>query len=106
MRESTGRTVSQVRSGINFLRKSAAKWGLPPVTWSRTTGWQLSEDPAVWIAFERILFNAEMRHITRAIDEVMTPHAKRAPGDDFVRLVLDQLGGIRASLEVIIRIER
>lgn len=32
--------------------------------------------------------------------------AKRAPDDDWVRLVLDQLGGIRASLEVIIRLER
>ncbi|MGA5135529.1 RacP protein, partial [Streptomyces olivoreticuli] len=88
------------------LRRLAAKWGLPPVTFTRLEGWQLSEDPAVWIAYERALFDAELRHVTRALEEVMRPHAKRAPGDDWVRLVLDQLGGIRASLEVIIRLER
>ncbi|MGW0819108.1 hypothetical protein ACWD00_38910 [Streptomyces viridiviolaceus] len=103
---STRRSISQVRAGINCLRKLAAKWDLPPVTYTRAEGWQLSEDPAVWIAYERALFDAEMRHVCRAVDEVMRPHAKREPEDDWVRLVLDQLGGIRASLEVIIRLER
>ncbi|MET7986776.1 MULTISPECIES: hypothetical protein [unclassified Streptomyces] len=78
----------------------------PPVTWSRLEGWQLSEDPAVWIAYGRILFATELRHMTRALDEVMKPHAKRVAEDDWVRLVLDQLGGIRASLEVTLRLER
>jgi hypothetical protein len=36
----------------------------------------------------------------------MKPHAELTPRDDFVRLVLDQLAGIRASLEVIIRLDR
>lgn len=60
----------------------------------------------MWIAYGRILFATELRHMTRALDEVMKPHAKRVAEDDWVRLVLDQLGGIRASLEVTLRLER
>lgn len=103
---STKRTPSQVWAGIRFLRKIAAREGLPPVTHSRSEGFQLSEDPEVWVAYERAIFTTELHRITNVILGIIAPHAKREPSDEWVRLVLEQLGGVKATLEVLTRMER
>lgn len=103
---STKRTPSQVWAGIRFLRKVAAKEGLPPVTHSRSEGFQLSEDPEVWVAYERAIFTTELHRITNVITGIIAPHAMREPSDEWVRLVLEQLGGVKATLEVLTRMER
>ncbi|WP_413755178.1 hypothetical protein [Streptomyces sp. MMBL 11-3] len=106
MCRSTKRTPAQVWAGIRYLRKIAAKEGLPPVTHSRSEGFQLSEDPQVWVAYERAIFMTELHRITNVIAQILAPHAKRAPSDEWVRLVLEQLGGVKATFEVLARMER
>ncbi|MCF3136646.1 hypothetical protein [Streptomyces olivochromogenes] len=102
----TKRTPAQVWTGIRFLRKIAVREGLPPVTFNRTDGFQLSEEPAVWIAYERAIFKAELHRMTNFITGIVAPHAQRTPDDEWARLVLDQLGGVKATLEVLTRMER
>ncbi|MFD7995305.1 RacP protein [Streptomyces mexicanus] len=106
MCRATKRTPSQVWAGIRFLRKIAAKEGLPPVTHARSEGFQLSEDPEVWVAYERAIFTTELHRIGNVITGIIAPHAKREPSDEWVRLVLEQLGGVKATLEVLTRMER
>ncbi|AZM51193.1 hypothetical protein DMA15_00105 [Streptomyces sp. WAC 01529] len=102
----TRRTPSQVWTGITFLRKVALKEGLPPVTYNRKDGFQLSEDPAVWIAYEKAIFETELHRITNFIAGIVAPHSARMPQDEWARLVMDQLSGVRATLEVLSRMER
>lgn len=104
--KATRRSPAQVWTGIRFLRKVAVSQGLPPVTFNRRDGFQLSEEPEVWIAYERAIFAAELHRMTNFIAGIVAPHAKRTPEDEWARLVLEQLGGIRATLEVLTRMER
>lgn len=103
---STGRTPCQVWAGIRFLRKVAVKEGLPPVTYSKAEGFQLSEDPAIWVAYERAIFATQLHRIANVIEQVLAPHARRQPSDEWVRLALEQLGGAKATFEVLTRMER
>ncbi|MFI6663263.1 hypothetical protein ACIBL8_48270 [Streptomyces sp. NPDC050523] len=103
----TKRTPAQVWAGIRYLRRFAIRDGLPPVTFRRGgIGFQLSEDPEVWIAYERAVFTIELHRITNFIEAAVGPHARKMPKDEWARLVLDQLGGIKATLEVLTRMER
>lgn len=43
---------------------------------------------------------------TNFIAGIVAPHAKKAPEDEWARLALDQLGGVKATLEVLTRLER
>ncbi|WP_327359739.1 hypothetical protein [Streptomyces sp. NBC_01304] len=104
--KATKRTPAQVWTGIKFLRTNAVKDGLPPVTHNRRDGFQLSEEPEVWIAYERALFKVELHRMTNFIAGIVAPHTKRKPKDDWARLVLEQIGGVRATLEVLSRMER
>ncbi|MEU1693457.1 hypothetical protein [Streptomyces hirsutus] len=63
----TKRTPSQVWAGLRFLRKIAVKEGLPPVTYSRRDGFQMSEESEVRIAYERAIFQAELHRVTNFI---------------------------------------
>ncbi|MES4886205.1 hypothetical protein ABVB69_37815 [Streptomyces sp. NPDC000349] len=76
------------------------------MTFNRRDGFQLSEEPEVWIAYERAIFAAELHRMTNFIAGIVAPHAQRTPEDEWARLVLEQLGGIRATLEVLTRMER
>ncbi len=102
----TKRTPSQVWAGLRFLRKVAVKEGLPPVTYSRRDGFQMSEESEVWISYERAIFQAELHRVTNFITGIIAPHARKVPDDEWIRLVLDQLGGVKATLEVLTRMER
>ncbi|MFI2242298.1 DUF6192 family protein [Streptomyces chrestomyceticus] len=102
----TKRSRAQVGVGIRYLRKFAIRDGLPPVTYSRKDGFQLSEDPEVWIAYERAVRKIELRRITNFIAAAVGPHAIKLPKDEWARPVLDQLGGVKATLEVLTRLER
>lgn len=104
--KATKRSPAQVWTGIRFLRRNAVKDGLPLVTHSRRDGFQLSEDPEVWIAYEQAVFDAELHRMTNFIEGIVAPHTRRTPKDEWARLILDQLGGIRATLEVLSRMER
>lgn len=76
------------------------------MTYSRRDGFQMSDQSEVWIAYERAIFNAELHRVTNFITGIIAPHAKKAPDDEWIRLVLDQLGGVKATLEVLTRMER
>ncbi|MFI7501784.1 hypothetical protein ACIBVL_25475 [Streptomyces sp. NPDC049687] len=69
----TERTPSQVWAGLRFLRKVAVKEGLPPVTYSRRDGFQMSEESEVWISYERAIFQAELHRITNFITGIIGP---------------------------------
>ncbi|GGZ29375.1 hypothetical protein [Streptomyces poonensis] len=60
----------------------------------------------MWIAYERAIFETELHRITNVITGIVAPHARMAPRDEGVRLVLEQLGGVKATLEVLPRMER
>lgn len=102
----TKRIPAQVWAGIRYLRRFAIRDGLPPVTFRRDGGFQLSEDPEVWMAYERAVFAIELHRITNFIEAAVGPHARKMPKEEWARLVLDQLGGIKATLEVLTRMER
>ncbi|MEV0281282.1 hypothetical protein AB0I22_33530 [Streptomyces sp. NPDC050610] len=101
----TKRSPSQVWTGIRLLRRVAVKEGLPPVTHNRRPGFQLSEEPGVRIAYERAIFRAELHRIANFTAGFVAPHARRTPDDEWARLVPEQLGGVKATLEVLTRIE-
>jgi hypothetical protein len=77
--KATKRTPAQVWTGIRFLRKTAVKAGLPPVTFSRRHGFQLSEEPEAWIAYERAIFEAELHRITNFIAGIVAPPRQTYP---------------------------
>lgn len=99
----TGLTASQVRDGLREIREHAAMEHLTPLTWSRKSGHGFLEEPSDWIAFERSQVHAILTRAVRLITGTAYPHAQLQPDDDWIRLVLDQLIGVRAALEGITR---
>ncbi|GGR46123.1 hypothetical protein GCM10010219_59670 [Streptomyces netropsis] len=45
----------------------------------RSEGFQLSEDPDIWVAYERAIFTTELHRIINVITGINAPHAKRQP---------------------------
>jgi hypothetical protein len=94
-------TGSQVGSGLVDIKERAAAEHLTPLTWTRLDGHRFSEEPADWIAYERAQIHTNLTRISRLIKGTAYPHAERNPEDDWIRLVLDQLNGVRATLEAL-----
>lgn len=99
----TGLSSSQVRGGLTEIREHAAMEHLTPLSWSHHDGYCFSQEPADWIAYERSQVHAGLTRFVRLIKGTAYPHAELAPDDDWIRLVLDQLIGVRAMLEGITR---
>jgi hypothetical protein len=99
----TGLTTSQVRGGLTEIREHAAMEHLTPLTWSRNAGHSFSREPSDWIAYERAQIHTGLTRFVRLIKGTAYPHAQLEPDDDWIRLVLDQLIGVRAMLEAITR---
>lgn len=94
---------SQVRRGNLYIREISALEHASPLTWSQREGYQLSGDTEEWIRFERAMFRSELTRISRLLTGTVAPHLAALPGDEFARLLLDQLGGVRASLTPLTR---
>jgi hypothetical protein len=94
----TGLTISQVRGGLTEIREHAAVEHLTPLTWSRNSGHCFSQEPSDWIAYERVQIHTGLTRFVRLIKGTAYPHAQLEPDDDWIRLVLDQLIGVRAML--------
>jgi hypothetical protein len=103
LRAATGLTISQVRGGLTEIREHAAMEHLTPLTWSRNTGHCFSQEPADWIAYERAQIHTGLTRFARLVKGTAYRHAQIEPDDDWIRLVLDQLIGVRAMLEAITR---
>lgn len=99
----TGMSTNQVRDGLTEIRERAAIEHLTPLTWTRPGGHCFSEEPADWIAYERTQVHTNLTRISRLIKGTAHPHAELEPHDDWIRLVLDQLNGVRAMLEAVTR---
>jgi hypothetical protein len=99
----TALTISQVRGGLTEIREHAAMEHLTPLTWSPTSGHYFSQEPADWITYERAQVHAGLTRFVRLIRGTADPHAQLEPADEWIRLVLDQLNGVRAMLEAITR---
>lgn len=69
----------QVQSGLRFLREVLAAQNLTPLTWTRRDGYQLSTDPADWIAYERACVRTELTRIARLLSSTVIPHAQKLP---------------------------
>lgn len=95
--------TSQVRRGILYIREISALEHASPLTWSHRDGYQLSGAPEEWIRFEQAMFRSELTRISRLLTGTVAPHLAALPGDDFARLLLDQLGGVKASLTMLTR---
>jgi hypothetical protein len=93
----------QVQSGLRFLREVLAAQNLTPLTWTRRDGYQLSTDPADWIAYERSCVRIELTRISRFLSSTVIPHAQKLPDDEWVQLVLGQLTGVKSALGLLVR---
>lgn len=100
----TGLTVGQVRDGLKGIREYAALEHLAPLIWSRKDGYISAQDPCDCIDYERTQVHTELTRIGRLVTGTVYPHHQLAPDDDYARLILDQLVGVRASLESITRL--
>jgi hypothetical protein len=49
------------------------------------------------------MFRSELTKISRLLSGTVAPHLAALPGDEFAPLLLDQLGGVRASLTLLTR---
>lgn len=99
----TGLSVTQVRGGLTEIKDHAAMEHLTPLTWSRNAGYCFSREPSDWIAYERAQVHSGLTRFVRLIKGTAYPHAQLEPEDDWIRLVFDQLIGVRAMLEGITR---
>ncbi|WP_025088300.1 hypothetical protein [Mycobacteroides abscessus] len=99
----TGLTASQVRTGLTEIKEHAAIEHLTPLTWSYRDGYCFSREPSDWIAYERAQVHSGLTRFVRLIKGTAYPHAQLEPDDDWIRLVCDQLIGVRAMLEGITR---
>jgi len=95
--------LSQVRRGLMHIKEIAALEHETPLTWSREVGYQLSGECEDWIRYERAQFRMELTRISRLLSGTIAPHAAARPEDEFARLLLDQLGGVKASLTLLTR---
>ncbi|WP_242909789.1 hypothetical protein [Actinomadura terrae] len=97
----TGLSEYYVRKGLQWIKDKAALEHLTPLTWSQKQGYRFPDDPADWIAYERRQFHHELTRITRLISATIGPHTGARPDDKAIKIVLAQLDGIRATLEIL-----
>jgi hypothetical protein len=102
----TALNLYQVRKGLLYIREVAAMQHLTPLSWSHKEGYRFSADPADWIAYEKAQFHTELTRITRLITATIAPHAAARPEDVEVRMMLDQLNGIKGALGLLTRAAR
>ncbi|MBF6066378.1 hypothetical protein IU500_36060 [Nocardia terpenica] len=106
----TGLTPAQVRTGLRWIRTTAASEHLTPLIYRRAFGHGFPDDPAEWIAFERAQFLSELTRLTSLFTGCLDPHRQRqpadgSPGDEWITLVLRQVAGVQATLEVIVKMK-
>lgn len=93
----------QVQSGLRFVREVLAAENMTPLTWTRSDGYKLSNDPAEWTAYERACVRTELTRIGRLLSSSVIPHAQKIPDDEWVQLVLGQLTGVKSALGLLVR---
>jgi hypothetical protein len=79
----TEMSAYQVQSGLRFVREVLAAENLIPLTWTRRDGYQLSTEPADWIADERACVRTELTRMARLLSSTVIPHAERLPDDEW-----------------------
>ncbi|MBT2370411.1 RacP protein [Streptomyces sp. ISL-10] len=97
---------SQTRRGLGILRDIAAQDHLPPLIWTLADGYRFSGDPVELEAYEQAIFKRKLNEFARLITDTIGPHAELDPEDEWVQLVLAQLNGIRAALDMLVRFRR
>ncbi|MEU7106600.1 hypothetical protein ACFQ2B_38650 [Streptomyces stramineus] len=89
---------SKVARGVEHLRDVGAAEHLTPIIWRRRDGYMFSDEPADWIEYEKKQFRIILGRLTRVITETLDPHLARHPEDEWARLAVAQLIGVRATL--------
>ncbi|MGW1077064.1 hypothetical protein [Streptomyces sp. NPDC002537] len=91
-------TPSRVARGIEHLRDVGAAEHLTPIIWCRKDGYMFSDEPADWIEYEKKQFRMLLGRLPRVITGTLDPHLSRCPEDEWARLAVAQLTGVRATL--------
>jgi hypothetical protein len=94
----------QVRRGLIYLRTVLAAQHGTPLIWTPGQGYRLSPPLEDLIGYERAQFQQKLTQITRLITATIDPHYASFPDDDWIRLVREQLGGARATMELLTRL--
>jgi hypothetical protein len=102
----TGLSPSQVRRGPTELRDIAAANKYQPLIWTSAEGYRFSSNPAECEAYERAIFRRILTEVGRLLTGTIAPHAALFPDDEWVRPVLEQLNGVRASLGLLVKARR
>ncbi|GAA0651911.1 RacP protein [Streptomyces thermocarboxydovorans] len=92
---------SQVGSGLAALKDQAAEKGVPPLTWTRATGYQPGAERDVLEAYERAVVREKLTEFRRFITGTVAPHAAAHPGDKWVKHIVAQLNSIESALDLI-----
>lgn len=94
----------QVRRGLVYLRTVLAAQHATPLIWTPGEGYRLSPPQEELIVYERAQFQQKLTQISRLITATIDPHYACFPEDDWIRLVREQLGGARATMELLTRL--
>lgn len=102
----TGLTPAQVRTGLRWIRTTAAAENLTPLIYRRGFGHGLPDDPAEWVLFERAQMLSHLTRLSSLFTGCLDPHRQRqpvdgSPIDEWITLVLKQLTGVQGTLEVL-----
>ncbi|ANZ35940.1 hypothetical protein BBK82_07455 [Lentzea guizhouensis] len=97
----TKMSLSQVRRGLVYLREVLASQHGTPLIWTPGEGYRLSPELDDLIAYARAQFRRNLTQISRLITATIEPHYSWMPDDDWIRLVREQLGGARATFELL-----
>jgi hypothetical protein len=98
-------SLAQVRRGIGYLRDFLATQHLQPLIWTRAEGYRLDPPVEDLIAYEMAQFEMHLARITRFLSATVDPHFAKTPKDEWIRLVRDQINGVRAGLKGLTMLE-
>lgn len=97
--EVTDLTVSQVNTGLLWVREIAASEQQTPFTYTRRDRYRFSDNPADWAEYERSQLLRALTLVLRTVKGTLDPHRQRVPNDSFADLaathaetMLDSLG--------------
>lgn len=100
----TKMSQSQVRRGLIYLRTVLAAQHGTPLIWTRGEGYRLCPELDELVGYERAQFRRNLTQISRLITATIEPHYAWMPDDDWIRLVREQLGGARATMELLTKV--
>jgi hypothetical protein len=98
----TDLSAYHVRKGINYIKDTAALEHLTPLTWNQRDGYRFPLNIEDWVGYELRQLDTLFLRVGRLINSTLAPHAAAHPEDDFARLALDQLNGLKSGVAMVV----